>query len=75
MHYNTINDTWQERGVSTFDTFEQAAHFRLDHHLHRKTQVLSCELAKCCAFFDLSVGPAMFFSRRWMLCAGNEQPV
>ena len=23
---------------------------------------------KCFAFFDLSVGPAMFFSRRWMLC-------
>ena len=31
---------------------------RCTHHLHRKTQVLPCELAKCCAFSDLSVGPA-----------------
>ena len=29
---------------------------------------LPCELAKCFAFRDLSVGPAMFFSRRWILC-------
>jgi len=39
-----------------------------EYHLHRKTLVLPCELAKCYAFRDLSVGPTMFFSRRWILC-------
>ena len=39
-----------------------------EYHLHRKTHILPCELAKCCTFCDLSVGYAMFFSRRWILC-------
>ena len=38
------------------------------HHLHRKTYILPCELRKCHAFSDLSVGYTMFFSRRWMIC-------
>ena len=29
-------------------------------------------LVNAFAFTDLSVGYAMFFSRRWMLCAENE---
>jgi len=42
---------------------------RRKHHLHRKTQVLPCELAQASnRLRDLSVGPTMFFSRRWMLC-------
>ena len=47
-------------------------------HLHRKTSVLPYELARCCASFDLSVGPTMFFSQRLMPCAGHVlqiQPV
>ena len=32
-----------------------------------------CELKKAKAFLISQKGPAMFFSRRWMLCSGNER--
>ena len=41
---------------------------RRKHHLHRKAHILPCELATRFACCDLSVGYAMLFSRRWMLC-------
>ena len=45
-----------------------------EYHLHRKTHILPYELAKCFAFCDLSVGYAMFFSRRWILCIRIRTP-
>ena len=46
------------------------------HHLRRKTQVLPYELAQASIRLrDLSVGPAMFFSRRWMLCCRDIDSV
>ena len=48
---------------------------RRRHHLHRKTQVLPSELATRFACCDLSVGPAMFFSRRWMFCCRQRSSI
>ena len=32
----------------------------------------SLRTKECFRILDFSVGPAMFFSRRWMLCSGSE---
>jgi len=50
------------------DRLQDSSRIRRRHHLHRKTQVLSESLAMHVHCWSLSEGPAMFFSRRWMLC-------